>query len=69
MNGDMILVKVNNDSPITMEEINHVRVEEPAKKIYALTKLMDGRVCASMDKGFSLWTMVNATENLPKMVQ
>lgn len=60
MNGDMVLLKLRMEPAMTLEEINQVRVEEPAKKIYSLTKLQDGRVCVSMDKGFSVWTMVTS---------
>lgn len=54
MNGDMFLFRINTEQ-FVLDLLNHVKVDEPAKKIYSLTKLSDGRVCVSQDKGFTLW--------------
>ena len=54
MNGDMQLLKINTDQ-FTLDLINQVTIEEPAKKIYSLTRLGDGRMCVSQDKGFTVW--------------
>lgn len=46
MNGDMLLLKIN-PSTFTLDLQNQTLVAEPAKKIYSLTKLSDGRICVS----------------------
>ncbi|CDW85213.1 UNKNOWN [Stylonychia lemnae] len=56
MNGDMILLRVNGLA-LTLDQMNQVKIQEPAKKIYSLTKLGDGRVCVSQDKGFTVWQL------------
>jgi len=46
MNGDMLLLKIN-PSTFTLDLQNQTLVAEPAKKIYSLTKLSDGRICVA----------------------
>eukprot|EP00347_Sterkiella_histriomuscorum_P006516 403352469 len=58
MNGDMLLLRVNG-SGLCLEQLNQVIVTEPAKKIYSLMKVSDGRVCVAQDKGFTIWQMIN----------
>jgi hypothetical protein len=56
MNGDMLLLRLNLEVfPFSLELLNQVKIEEPAKKIYSLTRLSDGRMCVSQDKGFTVW--------------
>ncbi len=57
MNGDMLLLKTNADM-MTLDLMNQALVAEPAKKAYGLTKLSDGRVCVSQDKGLTVWQMI-----------
>lgn len=42
-----------------MDLLNQAIVPQPSRKIYSLTRLGDGRVCAATDKGFSVWQMIN----------
>ena len=54
MNGDMVLLKINTET-FNLDLMNQVKIDEPAKKIYSLTRLSDGRMCVSQDKGFTVW--------------
>ena len=54
MNGDMLLLKINTET-FNLDLMNQVKIDEPAKKIYSLTRLSDGRMCVSQDKGFTVW--------------
>ena len=67
MNGDMVLLKMNTER-FCLEQMNQVKIEEPARKIYSLTKLSDGRLCVSQDKGFTLWQLTHQQEPSYKMV-
>lgn len=57
MNGDMLLLAINPLS-FSLDQKNQTAVMAPAKKIYSLSRLSDGRVCVSQDKGFSVWQVV-----------
>ena len=63
MNGDMLLLKINSET-FNLDQMNQVKIDEPGKKIYSLTRLSDGRMCVSQDKGFTIW-QVNSQQNLP----
>lgn len=54
MNGDMLLLRINTEN-FGLDLMNQVKIDEPAKKIYSLTRLSDGRMCVSQDKGFTIW--------------
>lgn len=62
MNGDMFLHKINTDT-LNLDLLNQVKIEDPAKKIYSLTRLSDGRMCVSQDKGFTIWQIVQSQPN------
>jgi len=52
--------------------MNQVKIDEPAKKIYSLTRLSDGRMCVSQDKGFTVWqinSQGDASNVVYKLVQ
>ena len=46
MNGDMLLLKINTET-FSLDLMNQVKIDEPGKKIYSLTRLSDGRMCVS----------------------
>jgi hypothetical protein len=46
LKGDMVLLKINMDS-FKLDLVFMVKIDEPAKKIYSLTRLSDGRICVS----------------------
>lgn len=62
MNGDMFLLKINTET-FQLDLLNQVKIDEPAKKIYSLTRLSDGRMCVSQDKGFTIWQIVQSSTN------
>jgi WD40 repeat protein len=71
MNGDMVLLKINTET-FTLDLMNQVKIDEPAKKIYSLTRLSDGRMCVSQDKGFTVWqinSQGDASNVVYKLVQ
>ena len=61
MNGDMLLLKINAET-LNLDLMNQVKIDEPGKKIYSLTRLSDGRMCVSQDKGFTIW-QINSQQN------
>jgi hypothetical protein len=61
MNGDMLLLKINSET-FNLDLMNQVKIDEPGKKIYSLTRLSDGRMCVSQDKGFTIW-QINSQQN------
>jgi hypothetical protein len=63
MNGDMLLLRINSET-FQLDLVNQAKIEEPGRKIYSLTRLGDGRMCVSQDKGFSVWQLVGSEEKM-----
>ena len=68
MNGDMFLLRINVET-FQLDLMNQVKIDEPAKKIYSLTRLSDGRMCVSQDKGFTVWQVIQQPASLMSLIQ